>query len=92
LVNTARGPVVDEKALYRALSQGKIGGAGLDVFEKEPEVYRPLLELENVTMAPHVGSATRTTRVKMAIMVVEGMQKVISGSRPDNIVNPEVFS
>jgi glyoxylate reductase len=91
LINTARGPVVDEKALYEALSKGSIGGAGLDVFEEEPTVFPPLLKLENVTMAPHVGSSTVSTRRKMAFMVIEGMMKALSGVKPENTVNPEVF-
>ncbi|MGA1820694.1 MAG: 2-hydroxyacid dehydrogenase [Thermoplasmatota archaeon] len=92
LINTARGPVVDEKALYGALRGRSIGGAGLDVFEEEPRVYPPLMELDNVTMVPHIGSSTVTTRRKMAFMVADGMEKVLSGTVPDNIVNPEVFN
>ncbi|MBN1390699.1 MAG: D-glycerate dehydrogenase [Candidatus Thermoplasmatota archaeon] len=91
LVNTARGPVVDEKALYDALSRGVIGGAGLDVFEEEPRVHPPLMELDNVIMVPHIGSATISTRSNMAFMVVEGIRSVLEGRMPDNIVNPEVF-
>ena len=91
LINTARGPVVDEKSLYHALKDGIIGGAGLDVFEEEPKVHPKLMELENVTMVPHVGSSTVSTRRKMAFMVIEGMVKVFEGRMPENIVNPEVF-
>jgi len=91
LINTARGPVVDEKALHRFLSEGRIGGAGLDVFEEEPKVYPPLMELQNVTMVPHIGSSTVSTRRKMAFMVADGMKVALSGMMPDNIVNPEVF-
>ncbi|MGA1872334.1 MAG: 2-hydroxyacid dehydrogenase [Thermoplasmatota archaeon] len=91
LINTSRGPVVDEKALYTSLSEGRIGGAGLDVFEREPEVYGPLMTLENVTMVPHVGSATVSTRRKMAFMVIDGIMDVLSGRRPENLVNPEVL-
>jgi glyoxylate reductase len=91
LINTARGPVVDEKALYQVLSEGRIGGAGLDVFEEEPKIYPPLLELDNVTMVPHIGSSTVTTRRKMAFMVIDGMLDVIAGKSVDNIVNPEVL-
>ncbi|MEA3558772.1 MAG: D-glycerate dehydrogenase [Candidatus Thermoplasmatota archaeon] len=86
LVNTARGPVVDEKALYDALANGTIGSAGLDVFEDEPEVYSPLMELENVTMVPHVGSATVRTRNRMAEMVSMGIIDVINGNTPNNLV------
>ncbi|MGA1792872.1 MAG: 2-hydroxyacid dehydrogenase [Thermoplasmatota archaeon] len=91
LINTARGPVVDEKALYRSLHEGWIGGAGLDVFEEEPKVFPPLMDLQNVIMVPHIGSATVSARLNMAFMVADGMQKVLSGDIPDNIVNPEVF-
>jgi glyoxylate reductase len=91
LINTARGPVVDEKALYQALLNRTIGGAGLDVFEEEPKVYPPLKELDNVTMVPHVGSSTVLTRRKMAFMAIDGMMEVLNGKVPENIVNPEVF-
>jgi len=91
LINTARGPVVDEKALYEALIRGEIGGAGMDVFENEPEVYPPLMELENVTMVPHIGSATHTARRKMGFLVVNGMLDILKGRKPGNIVNPEVL-
>jgi glyoxylate reductase len=91
LINTARGPVVDEKALYDALLQGSIGGAGLDVFEEEPMVYPPLLGMGKVTLAPHVGSSTVSTRRKMAFMVIDGMMEVLAGKRPENIVNPSVL-
>jgi glyoxylate reductase len=91
LINTARGPVVDEKALHQALENGIIGGAGLDVFEEEPKVYPELMELDNVTMVPHVGSSTVSTRRKMAFMVIEGMIKAFAGKMPENIVNPSVF-
>lgn len=91
LINTSRGPVVDEKALYQALLNGTIGGAGLDVFEEEPKVYPPLMELDNVTMVPHVGSSTVLTRRKMAFMVIDGMIEVLTGKMPENIVNPQVF-
>lgn len=91
LVNTSRGPVVDEKALYHALSRGVIGGAGLDVYEEEPKVYPPLMELDNVILVPHVGSATTSTRCRMASMVADGIRSIFEGKVPDNIVNPEVF-
>jgi glyoxylate reductase len=91
LINTARGPVVDEKALHKALKNGEIAAAGLDVFENEPEVYPPLFELENVTMVPHVGSATNTTREKMGFLVVNGMLDILNHRIPPNIVNREVL-
>jgi glyoxylate reductase len=91
LINTSRGPVIDENALVEALRNGWIGGAGLDVYEWEPKVHPDLLEMENVVLAPHIGSATHTTRNKMASMASEGILKLLSGSRPENIVNPEVL-
>ena len=86
LVNTARGPVVDEKALARALRAGEIAGAGLDVFEREPDVEPELLELDNVTLAPHIASATVETRTKMALMAAENAIAAVSGRTPPNLV------
>uniref|UniRef100_A0A7V4TFI1 D-glycerate dehydrogenase n=1 Tax=Candidatus Caldatribacterium saccharofermentans TaxID=1454753 RepID=A0A7V4TFI1_9BACT len=91
LINTARGPVVDEKALVRALREGWIRGAALDVFEREPEVEPELLELENVVLAPHIGSASYATRTKMAEMAAENLVKALQGEIPPNLVNPEVL-
>ncbi|MFW3146706.1 MAG: 2-hydroxyacid dehydrogenase [Thermoplasmatota archaeon] len=91
LINTARGPVVDEQALCNALKSGTIGGAGLDVFEREPEIYAPLMDLENVTMVPHVGSATIRTRNRMAELVAGGITDCLGGRKPENLVNPEVI-
>ena len=82
LVNTARGPVIDEAALVRALSDGVIAGAALDVFEDEPVVHPGLLELPNVVLAPHVGSATRQTRDTMAVMAVQNLLAVLQGQEP----------
>jgi len=92
VVNTARGPVVDEKALARALKSGKIAGAGLDVFEREPEIEPALLELNNVVLAPHIASASRETRLKMCMMAVENLVAGLKGERPPNLVNPEALS
>jgi glyoxylate reductase len=92
VVNTARGPVVDEEALAEALSSGKIAGAGLDVFEKEPQVNPKLARLDNVVMAPHIGSATGETRLRMATLAVRNLIAMLAGERPTNVVNPEIFS
>lgn len=80
LVNTARGAVVDEGALVEALRRGQIAAAGLDVFEEEPAVHDGLLALENVVLAPHLGSATRDTRTRMAEMCVEAIRAVFEGA------------
>ena len=91
LVNIARGPVVDEAALAQALKEGRLRAAALDVFEREPEVHPELLKLDNVVLTPHIGSATWSTRRKMAELAVESVISVLSGRRPKNLVNPEVW-
>jgi glyoxylate reductase len=87
LVNTARGPVVDEAALADALEVGRIFAAGLDVYEEEPKVHPKLLELENVVLAPHIGSASFETRDKMAMTAGEDLRAVLRGEQPKNPVN-----
>lgn len=92
LINNSRGPVVDEKALYKALKEGWITGAALDVFEQEPTpVDNPLLTLNNVVVAPHISSASHETRSKMAEMVAENLIAFFEGRTPPNLVNPEVL-
>jgi len=92
IVNTSRGPVIDEPALAEALSKGVIAGAGLDVFEEEPKVHPVLLELKNVALAPHIGSASIDTRRKMCMLAAENAVAALEGRRPPNLVDPEVLS
>ena len=91
LVNTARGPVVDEAALAEALERGTILAAGLDVFEREPEVDQRLLGLRNVVLAPHLGSATVDTRVAMGMVAVDNLFAALEGRRPPTLLNPEAW-
>lgn len=86
LINAARGPIVDEQALADALGSGKIWGAGLDVYEREPAVEERLLRLDNVVLLPHVGSATYETRLKMAMMAATNLVAVLRGEQPPNPV------
>jgi glyoxylate reductase len=91
VVNTSRGPVIDEKALVRVLKDRKIAGAGLDVFEREPEIEPELVKLENVVLAPHISSASRETRLRMCMMAAENLVAGLKGERPPNLVNPEAW-
>ncbi len=91
LVNTSRGPVVDEAALADALESKRIFAAGLDVYEEEPSVHPRLLELENVVLAPHIGSASIETRGKMAELAAKNIAAVLRGETPPNPVNPEAL-
>jgi lactate dehydrogenase-like 2-hydroxyacid dehydrogenase len=93
LINAARGPVVDESALITALRAGRIAGAGLDVFEREPvDPTNPLLTMENVVALPHVGSATDATRQAMVELATDNVLAVLQGKPPITPVNPEVLS
>ena len=91
IVNTARGAIIDEKALVRALKSGKIAGAGLDVFESEPKVSADLRRLKNVVLTPHIGSATPETRELMASIVADNIEAFLAGRVPPNCVNPQVL-
>ena len=90
LINTCRGPVVDEKALVESLRSGTIGGAALDVYENEPELEIGLNELKNVILVPHIGSATVEARTRMAVMAAENLIAGLEGKIPPDLVNPEV--
>jgi lactate dehydrogenase-like 2-hydroxyacid dehydrogenase len=87
LINTARGSVVDEKALIDALENQTIAGAGLDVFENEPEIPMALRQLRNVVLMPHLGTATHETRGEMSLLVAKNIQLFFDGKTPPNKVN-----
>jgi len=92
LVNSARGPVVDEKALVRALQEKRIAGAGLDVYENEPEVEPELKIMKNVVLTPHLGSAVKELRESMANVVADNIIAVLEGRQPPNCWNKEIYS
>ena len=92
LINTARGPIINEAALVRALSRKQIAGAGLDVFEYEPKVGKELRKLSNVVLTPHIGSAVVEIREDMANIVVDNILAHLDGKRPPNCVNPQVLT
>lgn len=92
LINTSRGPVVDEAALVQALKDGTIYGAGLDVYENEPAIHPGLLELDNVTLLPHIGSATIETRTAMGQLAVDAVNNSFHKRMPSNLVNPESWN
>ncbi len=91
IINTARGPIIDEAALVRALKAKKIAGAGLDVFEHEPKVHAELKRMKNVVLNPHLGSATVDVREQMANIVVDNIEALLHGRVPPNCVNPQVL-
>jgi glyoxylate reductase len=91
LINAARGPVVDEAALVRALEEGWIAGAGLDVYEQEPAMAQGLAGLDNVVLLPHIASASVDTRGMMASMAAENAIAFLRGERAHDPVNPEVY-
>ncbi len=91
LVNTSRGPVVDEIALVRALKDGVIAGAGLDVYEREPALAEGLMALSNVVLAPHIASSSHETRLRMCMMASQNLLSGVSGDRPANLVNPNAW-
>jgi glyoxylate reductase len=91
IVNSSRGPVIDEAALAEALAGGDLFAAGLDVFEKEPEVHERLLDLDNAVVIPHLGSATVETRDAMGMLAVENVTAALEGRRPPTLLNPEAW-
>ncbi|MDA8258946.1 MAG: D-glycerate dehydrogenase [Betaproteobacteria bacterium] len=91
LINVARGGIVDDEALIAALRQGRLAGAGLDVFEGEPKFNPGFLELDNVALTPHIGSSSRATRMAMAMTAADNLIAALSGQRPPNLLNPDVL-
>ena len=91
LINASRGSVVNEKALVQALKEEKIAGAGLDVYEREPQIEPELIKMENVVLAPHIASASYETRLRMAMMAAENLVAGLTGKRPPYLVNEEVL-
>jgi gluconate 2-dehydrogenase len=91
LINVARGGVVDDAALIETLRSRRIGGAGLDVFEGEPDLNRGYFTLDNVTLTPHIGSSTRATRLAMAACAADNLITALAGRRPPNLLNPEAM-
>jgi glyoxylate reductase len=92
IINTARGPIIDEAALVRALTKKQIAGAGLDVFEHEPKIDTALKKMSNVVLTPHLGSATPEVREAMANIVVDNILALLNGERLPNCVNPQIFA
>jgi glyoxylate reductase len=92
LINTARGPIIDEAALARALDEGRIAGAGIDVYENEPKIQPALLRMDNTVLIPHLGSAVFELREAMAHIVVDNIHAIVEGRRPPNCINMEIFA
>jgi glyoxylate reductase len=88
VINTARGNIIDEEALVQALSAGQIAGAGLDVFESEPKVHPALIGMRNVTLLPHIGTATAETRFKVVMLAANNLIAFLQGQHSPNLVNP----
>ncbi len=91
LINTARGPIIDENALVEALQSEHLLAAGLDVYEKEPEIHPELLKLDNVVLAPHLGTSTTETRLKMVDLLIKGIDEILGFRYPTNLINPEIL-
>jgi lactate dehydrogenase-like 2-hydroxyacid dehydrogenase len=91
ITNISRGGLIDEAALIAALREGRIAGVGLDVYEGEPNLNPGWLELGNVALAPHIGSASRNTRNAMAALAIDNLKAALSGRRPSCLVNPEAY-
>jgi phosphoglycerate dehydrogenase-like enzyme len=92
LINTARGSILDEQALVEALKNGRIAGAALDVYAKEPvEADNPLLNLDNVTLTPHIGGTTREVPLRAAEIIADDIARFLKHQRPRNVLNPEVL-
>jgi len=92
VINTSRGPIIDERALAQALHEGRIAGAGIDVYENEPKIEPALLNLDNVVLTPHLGSAVMELRERMAHVVVDNIVAIAEGRLPPNCINPTVFA
>src|SRR5207245_10630429 len=91
VVNSSRGPVIDEAALAEALRTGEIFAAGLDVFEKEPDVHPELLKLDNVVVIPHLGSATVETRIPLGLLAADNLIAALEGRQPPTLLNKDAW-